>query len=105
MDLQLVIKGRILPIFRDEKSNNVSVNFTIVQTNFTNNSAPPTILLGSDDHVDIELNIVDSIFQNSTIPLNRYGTQIMQSIDSSGSSTNSLHTNIKQVRFGDKLVI
>ena len=99
------MKGRILPIFRAEKSNNVSVNFTIVQTNFTNNSAPPTILLGSDDHVDVELNIVDSVFQNSSIPLDRYGIQIMQSIDSSGSSTNSLRTNIKRVQFGDKLVV
>lgn len=99
------MKGRILPIFRAEKSSNVSVNFTIVQTNFTNNSASPTILLGSDDHVDVELNIVDSVFQNSSIPLDRYGLQVMQSIDSSGSSTNTLCTNIKRVQFGDKLVI
>ena len=99
------MKGRILPIFRAEKSNNVSVNFTIVQTNFTNNSAPPTILLGTDDHVDVELNIVDSVFQNSSIPLDRHGIQVMQSIDSSGSSTNTLRTNIKRVQFGDKLVV
>ena len=98
------MKGRILPIFRAEKSNNVSVNFTIVQTNFTNNSAPPAILLGSDDHVDVELNLVDSVFQNSSIPLNRHGIQVMQSIDSSGSSTNTLRTNIKRVQFGDKLI-
>ena len=98
------MKGRILPIFRAEKSNNVSVNFTIVHTNFTNNSAPPTILLGSDDHVDVELNVLDSVFQNSSMPLDRYGIQVMQSIDSSGSSTNTLRTNIKRVQFGDIII-
>ena len=71
------------------------MNFTIVQTNFINNSAPPIILLGSNDHVDVELNLVDSVFQNSSIPLDNlsigsYGIQIMQSIDSSGLSMNSL---------------
>ena len=99
-----VMKGRILPILRAEKSNNVSVNFTIVQTNFTNNSAPPTILLGSNDHVEVELNIIDSVFQNSSMPLDRHGIQIMQSVDSSGSVTNTLRTNIKHTQFGDKLV-
>lgn len=98
------MRGKILPFLSVEKSNNVSVNFTISQTTFTNNSAPPTVLLGSNDLVDVELNIVDSIFQNSTLPLDRHGIQVLQSIDSSGSTTNTLRTNIERTQFGDKWV-
>ena len=96
-----VMKGKILPILTVEKSYNLSVNFTIARTNFSNNSVPPTILLGSNYFVEVELNVIDSIFQNSSIPLDRHGIQVMQSIDSSGSSMNTLHTNIKRSQFGD----
>ena len=63
------MKGKILPILVIEKCSNVSVNFTILRTNFTNNSAPPTVFLGSDESVEIELNVLYSYFQNSNLYL------------------------------------
>lgn len=95
-----VMKGKILPILTLEKSDNVSANFTILRTNFTNNTAPPTILLGSNESVEVDLNVIDSIFLNSSIPLDKHGIQVLQSIDSSGYSINTLRTNIKGTQFG-----
>ena len=97
------MKGKILPILTVEKSSNVSVNFTILRSKFTNNSVPPTILLGSNEAVDVELNIIDSVFQNSSLPLDRHGVRVLQSMDSSGYSANTLHTKIKGTQFGDNL--
>ena len=98
-----VMKGKILPILAIEKSKNVTVNFTILQTNFTNNSAPPTILLGSNEFVDVAVNIIDSVFQNSSLPLDKHGLQVLQSVSSSGTSANTLHTNIERTQFGDSM--
>ena len=78
------------PLLSLAMNTDTSTNFTVIKCSFMNYSFPPSALLGSLDSVNVELNVLDSVFEGHGAPR---GLQVIQ--DLSGTSANNISTNFK----------
>ena len=78
------------PLLSLTMNTNTLINFTVMKCSFVNYSFPPSALLGSLDSVNVELNVLDSVFEGHGVP---QGLQVIQ--DLLETSANNISTNFK----------
>ena len=82
----------LFPLLALSMNSNTSTMFTIMRCTFEGYTFPPSVVLGSQDSVNIEINVLDSVFQSTShVP---QGLQIIHNlVETSANITTNFRGN------------
>ena len=82
----------LFPLLAFTMNSNTSTTFTIMRCTFEGYTFPPSVVLGSQDSVNIEINVLDSVFQSTShVPR---GLQIIHNlVETSANITTNFRGN------------